>query len=211
MTIKEFFESKAILAIHCDTEEKAKKLLKVFDKLGHCWASGDSYIKYTDWKIYKDETCYTNDGCYGDVECFRKENNTILEFDEIEFEDASLKSCIEKIQSITDKEEKRPQSTKEEKKAIEETFQKCAEFFGITSCICTYTYSYGNKKITLYTDKPNPWIGYHGNGVKILNAALSAALHKDDIQVAIVELKGFMSGSIQIGEWYKTDDKENNK
>lgn len=204
MTIKEFFESKDKLAIHCATKEKATKLLKVFLKAGRRWASGEPYID-TAWEIYKDATCYTNDGCYGDIEYFREDepSRTIIEFDEIEFEDSSLKSCIEKIQSITDKEEKGPQSMKEEKKAIEETLMKCAEFFGITNCgnsVCTYTYEYVANKITIYTDRPGYWIGYHGNGVTILKASLSTALHRDNVEVAFIELKGSINGSIQIGE-----------
>lgn len=193
MTIKEFFKSKATLAIHCDTKEKAIKLLKVFDKLGHRWAAGDSYIEYTSWENYKADTCYTNDGCYGNVGYFREEGNTILEFDEIEFDGELLKS-------VTDKEDKGPQSMKEEKKAIEETLKKCAEFFGITKSICTYTYEYGANKITIYTDRPGYWIGYHGNGVTILKASLSTALHRDNVEVAFIELKGSINGSIQIGE-----------
>lgn len=89
---------------------------------------------------------------------------------------------------------------KEEKKAIEETLKKCASFFGMTNCVCAYAYEYGANKITLYTDKPGLWIGYHGNGVTILKAALSAALHRDNVEVAFIELKGIMAGSIKIGE-----------
>lgn len=203
MTIKEFFKSKDKLAIHCDTEEKAKKLLKAFDKAGHRWTSGDSYIKGTNWEVYRKKTCYSNDGCFGNIEYFikySKDHYTIIEFDEIEFEDSSFKFCIEKIQSITDKEEKGPQSMKEEKKAIEKTLKKCAEFFGITNCVCTYTYEYSDNKLTIYTDKTGWWIGYHGNGVTILKAALSAALQRDNVEVAFIELKGIMAGSIKIGE-----------
>ena len=196
MTIKEFFESKNKLAIHCDTEEKAKKLLKAFNKAGYRWS------EYTDWEFDREETCYSNGGCYGSVDYFKQCGYIIIEFDEIEFEDSSLKSCVEKIQSITDKEEKGPQSMKEEKKAIEKTLQKCAEFFGITNCgnsVCTYTYEYSDNKITIYTDRPGYWIGYHGNGVTILKAALSTALHRDNVEVAFIELKGSINGSIQIG------------
>ena len=204
MTIKEFFENKNKLAIHCDTEEKATKLLKVFDKMGHRWAAGNSYIEDTCWEPYEEETCYSNDGSFGSIVAFREYGYTVLEFEEIEFEnDAPLKDCAEKTQSITDKEEKGPQSMKEEKKAIEKTLKKCAEFFGITDCgnsVCTYTYEYGTNKITIYTDRPGYWIGYHGNGVTILKAALSAALHRDNVEVAFIELKGSINGSIKIGE-----------
>lgn len=199
MTVREFF-SKGNLAIHCDSEEKAKKLLKAFDKAGYRWASGYSYAEYTYWTTYEEETCYIADRCFGSVEYCKEYDYTVLEFEEIELEDASFKSCIEKIQSITDKEEKGPQSMKEEKKAIEETLKKCASFFGMTNCVCAYAYEYGANKITIYTDKPGWWIGFHGNGVTILKAALSAALHRDGVEVAFIELKGIMTGSIKIGE-----------
>lgn len=204
MTIKEFFESKDNLVIHCDTEAKAMKLLKVFDMTGHRWAAGNSYIEDTCWEPYEEETCYSNDGGFGSIVAFREYGYTVLEFEEIEFEnDAPLKDCAEKTQSITDKEEKGPQSMKEEKKAIEKTLKKCAEFFGITDCgnsICTYTYEYGTNKITIYTDRPGLWIGYHGNSSTILRAALSTALHRDNVEVAFVEVKGSINGSIKIGE-----------
>lgn len=37
MTLEEFFKSKEGLAIHCDTEDKANRLLKAFDRLGEKW------------------------------------------------------------------------------------------------------------------------------------------------------------------------------
>ena len=197
MTIEEFLESKDKLAIHCDTEEKAKKLLKAFNKLDYRW------VDDTSWEFEEDETCYSNGGCDGSVEYFKQCDYTIIEFDEIEFEDSSFKACAEEIQFVPDKEEKGPQSMKEEKKAIEKTLKKCAEFFGITNfgnSVCAYTYEYGANKITLYTDRPGYWIGYHGNGVTILKASLSTALHRDNVEVAFIELKGSINGSIQIGE-----------
>ena len=199
MTIKEFFSNRNF-AVHCDSEEKAKKLLKAFDEAGYRWASGYSYTEYTCWTTYKEETCYIADRCFGSVEYCKEYDYTVLEFDEIEFEDASFKTCMEKIQSITDKEEKGPQSMKEEKKAIEETLKKCAGFFGMTKSICTYTYEYSDNKITIYTDRPGWWVGFHGNNITILKAALSTALHRDNVEVAFIELKGIMAGSIKIGE-----------
>ena len=112
MTIKEFFDSKDNRAIHCNTEKKAKKLLKAFDKVGYQWTSGYTYTEYTNWNICKKETCYTNDGYFTSIKYLRERNYTILEFDEIKFEGVSLKSCEEKIQSVTDKEEKEPQNMK---------------------------------------------------------------------------------------------------
>lgn len=195
MTIKEFFENKNKLAIHCDTAAKATKLLEAFGKASYTWASSEEYNGVdTEWERYKGDTTYSNNGHYGSWLDYLKEGWRVLEFDEIELEDTSSKGK---------KEEKGPQSMKEEKKAIEKTLKKCAEFFGITNfgnSVCAYTYEYGANKITIYTDRPGYWIGYHGNGVTILKAALSSALQRDNVEVAFIELRGSINGSIKIGE-----------
>lgn len=100
MTIKEFFESKDKLAIHCNTKEKAKKLLKAFDRAGHCWVTGGCYIEDTAWEIYEEETCYNNTGCYGSTNYFKECHYTIFEFEEIELEDASLESRMEEVDDL---------------------------------------------------------------------------------------------------------------
>lgn len=56
MTIKEFFEKKEKLVIHCDTEEKANKLLRKFDQLGKKWSSRESYLLQNEWKRYEEKT-----------------------------------------------------------------------------------------------------------------------------------------------------------
>ena len=202
MTIKEFFESKDNLAIHCNTKGKANKLLKAFDKAGYRWITGIEYGKgVTFWYVYGENTCYSNRRDYCDISSLKEEGYRILEFEKIEFEDdASFTACAEKVMFVPDKEEKVLQSMKEEKEAIEETLKKCAEFFGITNCICTYTYEYGANTLTIYTDRPAWWVGFHGYKITILKAALSAALHRDNVEVTFIELKGIMAGSIKIGE-----------
>ena len=84
MTVKEFFESKEKLAIHCDNEEKAKKLLKAFNKAGYRWYDECRYTDKDEWDYYKEETCYSNKGTFGDREHFEKYGVKILEFEEIE-------------------------------------------------------------------------------------------------------------------------------
>lgn len=85
MTVQEFWDSKEKLAIHCDTEEKANKLLKKFDELGKIGANGGSYLKNNNWILFKEKTCYGNDHMRSDVQ-FYKENCefTIIEFDDLE-------------------------------------------------------------------------------------------------------------------------------
>ena len=89
MTVKEFFESKEKLAIHCDTRRKAKKLLDAFDEAGYCWGSGIKYKDYILWAVVKENTCYDNRGKYEHIEYYKYNGHRILEFEEIELEDTS--------------------------------------------------------------------------------------------------------------------------
>lgn len=43
MTLKDFFDSKENLGIHCDNFEKAKTLLEAFDELGKKWCRSENY------------------------------------------------------------------------------------------------------------------------------------------------------------------------
>lgn len=86
ITLKAFFESGRALAIHCDTEEKANKLLNAFDKLGKKLASGNSYLFDNLYRVYSQNTCYTNDGQYCSYEWYNDHDYTIYEFDEVDLE-----------------------------------------------------------------------------------------------------------------------------
>ena len=86
ITLTEFWNSKDKLAIHCDTEEKANKLLKAFDKLGKKWRRGDSYLKYNFYETYKEKICYSNWNTYDDVGYYKEDNVIIYEFDEVDLE-----------------------------------------------------------------------------------------------------------------------------
>lgn len=70
ITLEQFFGSEVPLAIHCDTKEEAKTLLKAFDDYGKKWWNDDSYMEINNWEVYNNETCYTNKGCYADVDCY---------------------------------------------------------------------------------------------------------------------------------------------
>lgn len=86
LNIKQFFEIRANFAIHCDTEEKAKKLLKAFDKTGRRWPSGQRYTNCTAWGNHKEETCYGNTGGCDSVEFCREYGYIVFEFEEIELD-----------------------------------------------------------------------------------------------------------------------------
>ena len=89
ITLKEFWKSKEHLAIHCDTEEKANRLLKAFDKMGKKWIDGDSYLEINCWSEYKEHTCYDNDkdSGYSPVNFYNADNYTIYEFEDIDLGD----------------------------------------------------------------------------------------------------------------------------
>lgn len=84
ITLKEFFESKQELAIHCDTEEEAKKLLSAFDKMGKKWSLGNSYVEIMNWEVYEENTLYYNDGCYADFDYGTEHNHIIYEFENVD-------------------------------------------------------------------------------------------------------------------------------
>lgn len=84
MTIKQFFKSKEKLAIHCNSEDKAKALLKAFDKAGYKWCDESRYTDTTCWYYYKEEICYGNNRTCADRERYQDSDFKILEFEDIE-------------------------------------------------------------------------------------------------------------------------------
>lgn len=87
ITLTEFWNSKYAMAIHCNTRQKAKKLLKAFDKLGKVWSGGYSYLNnFGEYEIYHQYTCYTNDGHYCSDEWYNDHGYTIYEFDEVDLD-----------------------------------------------------------------------------------------------------------------------------
>lgn len=68
------------IAIHCDTEKKANKLLKFLDKKGFKWNSGKRLNEENYWSAYQNEIYYNSV-----VTCeFKDFSKIILEFDDIE-------------------------------------------------------------------------------------------------------------------------------
>ena len=56
---------KGKIAVHCDTEEKAREFLKECDAQGIKWNTGDLLLTDNKWKNYKTETVYGLDDGYG--------------------------------------------------------------------------------------------------------------------------------------------------
>lgn len=84
ITLVDFFKQKDRRVIHCDTEEKANKLMIEFNKLGKKWRAGNSYaVNDNQWNVYRTKTCYSNKGSYADLDCYKRINDVIYEFDDI--------------------------------------------------------------------------------------------------------------------------------
>lgn len=85
ITIDEFFTGRP-KAIHCDTNEKAEKLLRAFDEKGYRWRDHDRYTADTYWSVYKENTIYDNTNGYCDL-CgiwSRNNNPIIYKFKEVD-------------------------------------------------------------------------------------------------------------------------------
>lgn len=85
ITLREFFDSKDKLAIHCDTLEKAKTLLTAFDKMGKRWDIGGSYATNFRWSVCTNNTCYSNKGTFGDTPYYLEKNVPIYSFEDVIF------------------------------------------------------------------------------------------------------------------------------
>ena len=86
ITLKEFWNSKKKLAIHCNTEEKADKLLEAFDKYGERWYGDYRYIDDTYWNDEKENTCYSNRHGYSSIDWYKANDLKIYEFDEVDLD-----------------------------------------------------------------------------------------------------------------------------
>ncbi len=85
ITLKKFWKSKEKLAIHCDTEEKANKLLRAFNKIGKKWCDDDSYIGNNYWYDKRENTCYSNDNGYTSINWYKENDYKIYEFEDVDF------------------------------------------------------------------------------------------------------------------------------
>lgn len=91
----EFKDADNKIAVHCNTEEEAIDFCKQMYKHGMEWASGDSYLSYTQYGVYRDKTCYDGGGGYQSYDYFEKYKYKILEWSDYmnkEFTKADLES-----------------------------------------------------------------------------------------------------------------------
>lgn len=66
------------IAVHCDTEEKAKAFLKECHDRGLTWCAGESLLSKSNWDVYRGETCYTSEVTFSPKSHFEEEGYTII-------------------------------------------------------------------------------------------------------------------------------------
>lgn len=82
------------IAVHCKTEEEAVDFCKQMHEHGMKWNGGFSYLDYTNYRIYREGTCYIAKGEYCFKNYYEKMGYTILEWSDYmqkEFTKADLK------------------------------------------------------------------------------------------------------------------------
>ena len=91
---EEFKDKNNKIAVHCKTEEEAKDFCKQMHEHGLKWCSGASYIKKTNYDVYKDKICYYVEGEYSNLNYAWKKGYKILEWSDYmkkEFTKSDLK------------------------------------------------------------------------------------------------------------------------
>ena len=68
------------IAVNCKTEEEAKDFCRQMHEHGMKWNGGSSYLDYTNYRIYREGTCYIAKGEYCFKNYYEKEGYTILEW-----------------------------------------------------------------------------------------------------------------------------------
>ena len=86
ITLEEFWKSERKIAIHCNTKEKAKKLLNAFDKMCKKWRNGDSYLENDYYSLKYENTCYSNDNRFDGISWYRLNCYTIYEFEDVDLD-----------------------------------------------------------------------------------------------------------------------------
>lgn len=83
-TLQEIYDKG--FAIHCDTEEKAKKLCKALDKVGWKWCDGKKYTEDTRWWLRHKGTCYqpTVVGGHADIKWYKIRGIHVVEFGDVD-------------------------------------------------------------------------------------------------------------------------------
>lgn len=84
------------VCMHCYTEEEARVFLDFLHDSGRTWSSKDSYKGNTEFKRYKENTCYAfNKGKYGRLEIFKNMGFIVLEFEDFDWSKYGYKDNLD--------------------------------------------------------------------------------------------------------------------
>lgn len=86
ITLTEFWSSNEPMAIHCDTEGKANKLLRIFDSLGERWYDGPKYIDENYYEDAIEDACYDNENSCSPLCWYESNKYKIYEFEDVDLE-----------------------------------------------------------------------------------------------------------------------------
>lgn len=90
-------------AIHCDTEDKANKLMKALDDMGRTWRDGTKYTQINLYCVNEKNSCYTPyEGMEGDTFYYKAHNIKIVYFDDV----ILPKDYKDELASVLDKAER---------------------------------------------------------------------------------------------------------
>lgn len=71
------------VCMHCKTRQEAEDLCREMNKAGLSWSSGNSYLSWSCFEPYKEQTCYCfNQGTYDSTVRAKDKGYTILEWSE---------------------------------------------------------------------------------------------------------------------------------
>lgn len=82
-----FCNKKNHIAVRCKTKKEADDFLKAMDAHGLKWCDGQSYLKVSEWRGYKEDTAYSNQGEYCRFTYYQNHNYTVLEWSDFMYED----------------------------------------------------------------------------------------------------------------------------
>ena len=88
------------IAVHCDTEEKAKDFLEECDKEGIKWLGRDKSIHHTNYEVFYDITCYYAGKCgltYCDISHFKSKGIEIIKWEIKEMQEKTFREVIRDI------------------------------------------------------------------------------------------------------------------
>lgn len=86
ISIDDLFGCGQVCAISCDTEDKAKLLLEVFNKMGKTWRNGQEYSKdKTYFERYGEFIAYSTNGAVDNIRNALLRKIPVYTFDEIDF------------------------------------------------------------------------------------------------------------------------------